>query len=66
MLIIFAICVLTILFTFELRHRMTVEHLAHLDEETHRLNAEIKELREEVAKKQDAETKKGVKLPFFP
>lgn len=66
MTIIFAVCGLAIVFAYEIRHRLVTEQLAHLDNETHRLDLEIKKLKEDLAKKQDIETKKGFKLPFFP
>ncbi|MBI5874128.1 MAG: hypothetical protein HZB36_08360 [Candidatus Omnitrophica bacterium] len=66
MLIVIVIAILAIIFAYELRHRMTAEQLTYLNRETRRLDLEVKKLKEDFEKKQEAETKKGFKLPFFP
>ncbi len=67
MSIVIAICGLVVVFGYEIRHRMVSEQLLYLDKETHRLDLEIKQLKEELAKKQNIEQpKKGFKFPFFP
>ena len=53
-------------FAYEIRHRMVTLQLNELNNETHRLGQEVKRLKEELTKKQDAEAKKGFKLPFLP
>ena len=68
MLIVFAVCGLVIIFAYEIRQRLTVEHFTQLDNETHRLNEKIKKLEEQVRdmkKKQEAEAQKGFKFPFL-
>lgn len=66
MSIVIAICALLIIFAYEIRHRMVTEQLTNLENEIRRLSKEIKQLTEDLKKKQDAEIKKGFKLPFMP
>ena len=68
MLIVFTVCGLLVLLGLEMRHRLFVSQLNQMDNEIHRLDAEVvklkEEFKEELKKKQDAETKKGFKLPW--
>ena len=66
MLIVVVICWLLIALAFEIRHRLMVEQINQLEKEMRQANDEIKKLKEDVQKKQDAEPKKGFKLPFLP
>ena len=66
MAIIAIICAFVVIFAYEIRHRMVNEQLVFLNNETQRLDLEVKKLKEELTKKQDVEIKKGFKLPFFP
>ena len=66
MTIVIGICGLAIIFAYEIRYRVILERLTNLDNETYRLDEEVRKLKDDLAKKQDIETKKGFKLPFFP